>query len=605
MPSFTKVADSPTKNAYILGVGHGTTTSLDGKAGTGLVWTSDVEGQNLRVYNAIPSNGLMTQIAGFNIPGTTKFTRPVFGDGRVYMGTTEGYFYGFGSPVNPPLKCASPIDFGIADIDQQTKSETIVCTASIDLTITNIITNGSFNFAITGLSATPLAVTVGKSFSFQAHFSPQAVGSLSVDISITTTNSVSGYSTHTAITLLGTGQSANGLLQVSPPTLSFSPAVSGEQPGGVSQTVDFVNQGNSLLTIQSIHYSLTSDVGPCVHAIQTSSGTKIGPFTFGGLPPSILAQSTITVTVNFDTSRSGNFAAYLQIQSDGGKVNFDVVGTSGSAPIAQLEFQTTDKNGWVKYQAGKSFTFGNVTENTTRLLKMRLSNTAPSNSAKLSVTVSKPPMGVGGLIEAVNNIELAEGTSLAPGESAEASLYCTVPKAQWNGAPYKGTAHWTLNVDDPNFDKQLIKFDCLGVSEQSPPLQPDGLALYKYIGCFKDNNPGRQLQTQIYSDSLNKIAKCVAACAAKNLIFCGVQYNRECWGGSNLPNQQVDEANCNYACAGDVNQICGGNGVGPAERGTYISLFADSSRYKGNATKEELFESLDERDVDEDVCSDA
>lgn len=56
----------------------------------------------------------MTQTAGFSVPGTTKFTRPVFGDGRVYMGTTQGYFYGFGSPVNLPLNCSSPYDFGIA-----------------------------------------------------------------------------------------------------------------------------------------------------------------------------------------------------------------------------------------------------------------------------------------------------------------------------------------------------------------------------------------------------------------------------------------------------------------------------------------------------------
>lgn len=35
VPSFNYVADSPEKNAYVLGVGHGTTTTLDGQSGTG------------------------------------------------------------------------------------------------------------------------------------------------------------------------------------------------------------------------------------------------------------------------------------------------------------------------------------------------------------------------------------------------------------------------------------------------------------------------------------------------------------------------------------------------------------------------------------------
>ena len=70
-PAFTHVADSPDNNAFILGVGHGTVTSLNGQAGTGLVWVSDVEGYNLRIYNAVPTNGAMTLINQFNIPGVT------------------------------------------------------------------------------------------------------------------------------------------------------------------------------------------------------------------------------------------------------------------------------------------------------------------------------------------------------------------------------------------------------------------------------------------------------------------------------------------------------------------------------------------------------
>lgn len=415
IPSFTKVADSPTKNAYVLGTGHGTTTSLNGEAGTGLLWTSDVDGQNLRVYNAVPVNGVLTQIAGFNIPGVTKFTRPVFGDGRVYIGTTQGYFYGFGSPVNLPLNCTSPVDFGTANLNNATAPITITCQANIGLTVSSVTLTGNSNFNTTGIPATPLNVAAGNSFSFKAYFNPQTVGPLSSDVVIATTNNVAGYSVNTPITLRGTGQSVNALLSVSPVTLAFQGVITGGQVGGVNQSLLINNLGNSPLTISNILYSLTSEQGPFVAANQTSSGPKVGAFTFIGLPSSIPGNSGVTVTVNFDTSASGNFAAYLNIVSNGGTKVADIVGTSGSAPVAVVEFQTPDGLGWVEYQNGVNFTFGNVTENTTRNLQMRITNNATVDGARLSLTVSKPPFGVSGIIGAANNVDLAEGTTLAPG----------------------------------------------------------------------------------------------------------------------------------------------------------------------------------------------
>jgi hypothetical protein len=116
VPSFTKVADFPEFNAGALGVGHGTVTSLNDQPRSGLVWVSDVEGLNLRIYNAVPVNGNLTLINSFNTPRTTKFTRPVFGDGIVYQGTTPGYLYAYGSPANLPLNC-TPLDFGMNNLN--------------------------------------------------------------------------------------------------------------------------------------------------------------------------------------------------------------------------------------------------------------------------------------------------------------------------------------------------------------------------------------------------------------------------------------------------------------------------------------------------------
>ncbi len=108
--TFTKVADSPKKNVDILGVARGTTTSLDGQASTGIIWVSDVDGYKIRVYNAVPVDGKLQLIKTANVPCVTKFTRPVFGDGRVYLGITQGTVL-LGSPVNLPLTCTFPIEF--------------------------------------------------------------------------------------------------------------------------------------------------------------------------------------------------------------------------------------------------------------------------------------------------------------------------------------------------------------------------------------------------------------------------------------------------------------------------------------------------------------
>ncbi|PVH86433.1 WSC-domain-containing protein [Cadophora sp. DSE1049] len=584
VPSFAKVADTPSANAGILGVGHGTTTSLNGQAGTGLLWTSDVRGQSLRIYKAVPENGLLTQINGFNVDSVTKFTRPVFGDGRVYIGTTKGFLYGFGSPVNLPINCTSPVDFGTANLNTPTASKTITCKANVAVTISNVSFVGDSNFVVSGLPTVPSNLAAGATFTMSAVFNPKSVGILSADIVIATTNGVAGYSTSTPITMRGTGQSVDALLRISPVTLAFEGVIAGGQVGGVNQSAIFTNLGNADLSISDIQYSIVGETGPFIPPNGTAANPKAGPFTFYGLPSTIPGNSGVTVNINFDSSVTGNYGAYLKVVSNGGTKFFDVVGTAGSAPKALIEFQTTDGLGWVTFDPAKNFTFGNVTENQTRSLKMRVTNNGTSESTKLYLTVSKPPFGIPGIIGANNQVDLAEGTSLAPGESATAALYCSVPKTQWNQDPYYGAAHWTMNLDDPTFGKHDIGFDCTAVTEQAPPLLSNGLGLYKYTGCFKENNPGRQLKTQLTASDTMTNAICIAACNAAGVVFCGTQYNRECWGGPTIPTLEVDEGNCNYPCKGDINQICGGNGVGAGSGGSYISLFADSSRFDGNTT---------------------
>lgn len=226
-----------------------------------------------------------------------------------------------------------------------------------------------------------------------------------------------------------------------------------------------------------------------------------------------------------------------------------------------------------------------MTQNTIKYLDLRLTNTGGNNSARLSVTVSKPPFGIPGIIGASNQVDLGEGTTLGPGESASATLYCAPPKSQVNVDAYNGTAQWTMNLADPAFGKQLIQFYCNAVSEQFPPLDSvTQQGLYRYYGCFKENNPGRQLQTQIYGAQDNTNGKCMAGCSAAGYIFAATQYHSECWCGNYRPKQVVEENNCNFACAGNISQTCGGNGI--SEDGAFMSLFADKTRFDGNVTRD-------------------
>ncbi|OAG41460.1 hypothetical protein AYO21_04402 [Fonsecaea monophora] len=583
VPYFNKVADSPEKNAYILGVGHGTVTSLNDQPGTGLVWTSDVEGSNLRIYNAIPNaNGLLTEINSFVTPGTTKFTRPVFGNGIVYQGTTVGYLYAYGAPVNLPLNCTA-LQFGTANLNTSTAPMTVRCTANTAVTVTAASLLGNPNFATAGLPNFPLTVAQGQQFSFQATFTPQTVGPLSSSVILNTTQQAAGFSINTPVQLKGTGQSQAALLMVTPNTVSWNGVITGQQAGGVNQSVVITNLGNSPLSISNIQYSIVGETGPWISPNGTRTATVVSAFTFYNMPSSVPPNSALTVPINFNPPRSGNYAAFVQIVSNGGTKVLDVLAAGSDQPQAVLEFQSLD-GGWVPFDNTTSFTFGNVTENTSRYLKMRLTNNGSANAAALSVTVSKPPFGVAGSIIGANNqVDLAEGTLVYAGQNLTATLFCSVPKSQLNVDPYNGTAQWTMNLNDPNFGKQHIQFFCNAVSEQAPPLDPvTQQGIYRYGGCFKENNPGRQLQTAIYGGVNNTNEQCISLCAAAGYIFAGTQYEQECWCGYNRPKTVVDDANCNFGCTGNVNEICGGNGIDGA--GSYISLFGDITRWNGNST---------------------
>ncbi|KAF2731461.1 WSC-domain-containing protein [Polyplosphaeria fusca] len=584
--AFTKVADTPEINGGGLGTGHGTTTSLNDQEGTGLLWISDVQGANLRIYDPIPPSdgGPLTLLNSFNIGSPAKFTRPVFGNGRVYIGNAQGYVFGFGAPVVTPLNCSSPYDFGNLPIGNVSAPLTITCTAIIG-TVVGGVNLTSSNFKISAAPATPLTLSPGQSFSFSAVFNPKSVGSLSDDARIAVTNSQAGYSTAVPVTLKGTGRSANPLLVIAPSTISFS-VIAGQASS--TQSSLFWNFGDSILNFSSINFSLVSEQGPWIQPNTTSDGSlQVGQFVFGKLPTTIQPTSSVPIRVVYAPAQPGNHAVYVKAISNGGSALLDVFGVAGTNPKAVIEFQTVDGSGWVTYSNSTPFTFGTVLEGTTRTLLVRITNGGGPNAVPLPITVSKPPYGIPGIIGKANNIDLGEGTSIKANESQTAQLFCSVPKSQVNVPSYNGTTSWTLNTGDPNLGKISMQFLCNAAAEQVGALFPNGTAKWPYVGCFKENNPGRQLATNIFSDNVNMtIGRCIDACSAAGYIFAGPQYMQECWCGNAIPIQMSTDSNCNYACTGNQNQSCGGDGI--FHDSSWISLFADPTRFNGNTTSPPL-----------------
>jgi len=280
------------------------------------------------------------------------------------------------------------------------------------------------------------------------------------------------------VSLQGLSVSQAALLAVNPNTVSFSQVVTGSNPGGVTASFITLNQGVGNLAISNYAGSTASETGPWT----TLSGTNTtsGPFTLSGLPTSIAGDTQVTVNVNFNPATDGNYALFLQINSNDGIKVVDILGAAGGYPKALLQFQTDDGLAWVNYSDTTPFTFGSVVEQHTRYLSMRLSNIAPFSAGILDITVSKPPIGVG-LIRAVNGVNLGEGTEIPAGTNQTASLFCSVPKTQVNTDPYNSTAQWTMNTGDPTSNKTFIQFTYQAVSEQQDPLYLNGSTIYWYI----------------------------------------------------------------------------------------------------------------------------
>ena len=141
--------------------------------------------------------------------------------------------------------------------------------------------------------------------------------------------------------------------------------------------------------------------------------------------------------------------------------------------------------------------------------------------------------------------------------------------------------------------RAAVALVALAATVQAVPQQKRGAvaSLDKpYVGCFVDNG-ARVLPDNLLGDDALTAEKCEAHCA--DYSYFGVEYGRECWCGNGAPSASLaaPESECNFACAGDSNEICGaGNRINvwgsplpsPENVGDYefVGCFTDSRDVK-------------------------
>jgi hypothetical protein len=561
-PVFTEAGRSKDNAAGRQGVGHISVTSLNGAPGSGILWVIDVDGVNLRAYGTVPVNGVLPTYALLNNVAQSKFSRPTFGNGKVYVTTHTGFITAFGSPVNMPLNCSSPYDFGTVDTGNA-NNKIVTCKALTELRLDSVDIDDGTQFFISGLPNLPLTLTTGNTLSLIASFGPKSVGPLSTNINFRTTNQGTGkFSSNTPVVLRGTSISQAAVLQLQPDILPFGEVIIGGGSSSLSFTLS--NGGMTALTVNSYTFSTTPS-GPWIPLLANTSYS----FDPSPLPNTIAPSTTIPITVTFNSLQQGTYLLYVRITTSGGAATLFLTARSGTPPKASLSFSSANGT-YYPLTPSTNASFGPVLRGTTSYRTLLLRNLGDTT---LTTTISKPP--VSGALAAVNPLgSLAEGTQVPPNSSLSAQLYCAPPKAQVNMSPQFLVAQWVLNNNDPNFGKRTVNFTCTATTRQLGDLDRDGRAYWRYAGCYKDAGPSRILALQLYYSAQTENGKCAEDCQRHGYTVTGTQYEGECWCGSVLPEEgkKSEEGRCAYLCKGDYTQYCGGDGA-------YLSIFYDSRKW--------------------------
>jgi hypothetical protein len=86
---------------------------------------------------------------------------------------------------------------------------------------------------------------------------------------------------------------------------------------------------------------------------------------------------------------------------------------------------------------------------------------------------------------------------------------------------------------------------------------------WEYAGCGTDSTGDRAFRNGSTATDAMTVQTCVDFCAKANMPYAGLEYGRECFCADRLNQRYAPKdgimGNCNFKCAGDGTQICGGS----------------------------------------------
>ncbi|KAL9602500.1 MAG: hypothetical protein Q9219_001794 [cf. Caloplaca sp. 3 TL-2023] len=594
VPVFSQVGRTPENSAGRVGVGIPVITTNQGKEGTAILWMCDPDA-GLRAWYAVPgSDGLLKRINLPQVNGLNKFQRPAFGDSRLYVTDAQGTLYCLGSPVNLPLTCSSPVNFGSVALGSSA-TQTVSCKANIPITRISDVTVGDAHFEVSLNDLPKGAIAKGATFTFpvkwnlesttvsnaaNASYGNTSPGVKSTALTLQTINGVEGYSTKFPISLTGTEVSQKPYLVLAPITVDYSGVVITNPDDIPTVSLPFVisNAGVGPLTITG--YAFTSDELEDDDIDYTNVTFAQKPYALGegfssnNLPvvgTVIPGGGEISVGSMFSPTEVGTYSSYFFVFSDGGKAFTILEGSASTAPIANFSISTSE-GGWLPEQ-NLIMDFGKVAPGSTSARQIRICN---EGGSVLQISKSKPPSGV---FRPEDPNALHESQDIRVNECAYATVLFVTNAEELNVPDKTFTNSWTLNTDDINFGVHEIQITGTVVSRKVGPTTPSGDPVYEYLGCYHEVKPGgRLLINQQYADNKNTVERCQTACNNGKYVFSGTEYQTECYCGNTPPANvyKADEILCNYGCSGDSSETCGGLQVGT---GGFISIYYDPSRF--------------------------
>jgi hypothetical protein len=303
LPVLVSTANSAMRFGYTSG--SPVVTSNGTAANTALVWVVGVDGVTgtspvLRAFNAQPSNGTLSQVfsAPLNAPDEensdshgAKFTTVATDSGRVFVGTRDGYVFGFGRPSSAPIYSA-PIDLGAVPVGVTSAPTTATLTASRAVRVTDI--SASPPYKLLDSPSFPQDLAAGDPLPVTLTVTPTTAGDQGGVLTVHATESGTASTINFGIDAYGTRPG----LAAYPPSVDFGTV---PLPGHNSQGVALANTSGAPETVTAVtapDIPFASSDLPSVGQVIPAGASLAVPLDYGPTAASGEDLATMSVTVD-------------------------------------------------------------------------------------------------------------------------------------------------------------------------------------------------------------------------------------------------------------------------------------------------------------------